>query len=173
MIKDPSRRNFLRTAPAATVAGLSLSEALLHRSMAAQTAAPEPFQLFTAQTIAGMVQGLEANPGEKALVKSAVLPFSITVTCEENKIGKEFEWHEGRDHVFQILEGTTIYEVGGKPQNARNTKPGEWLAPVSEGATSFTLHKGDMLVIPRGTPHKRRTTGKVTLTLIATETPHP
>ncbi len=31
----------------------------------------------------------------------------------------------------------------------------------------MTLKKGDMLVIPRGTPHRRSTEGSVTLTLIS------
>jgi mannose-6-phosphate isomerase-like protein (cupin superfamily) len=29
------------------------------------------------------------------------------------------------------------------------------------------LKKGDMLIIPRGTPHKRSTAGTVTLTLVS------
>ncbi len=55
----------------------------------------------------------------------------------------------------------------GTPKNAHSPKPGEWLAPESEGATTITLNKGDMLVIPRGTPHKRSTAGIVTFTLIS------
>jgi quercetin dioxygenase-like cupin family protein len=103
------------------------------------------------------------------LYANKALPFTIVMTTEEKKSGKEFEYHEGRDHIFQILEGTTVYELGGTPKSARNTKPGEWLAPASEGATSLTLHKGDMLVIPRGTPHKRSTEASVTFTLISIE----
>jgi hypothetical protein len=69
--------------------------------------------------------------------------------------------------VVQILDGSTVYEVGGTPKDGRNTKPGEWLAPGSDGATAITLKKGDMLVIPRGTPHKRSTAESVTLMLIS------
>ena len=90
------------------------------------------------------------------------------LTTEEKKSAKEFEYHEGRDHIFQVLEGATTYELGGTPTNPRNTKPGEWLAPGSEGATTVTLRKGDMLVIPRGTPHKRTTETSVTFYLIST-----
>ena len=91
------------------------------------------------------------------------------LTTEEKHYAKEFEWHEGRDHIVQILEGTTIYELGGTPAGAHNNKlPTEWLAPTSTGATRMTLHKGDMLVIPRGTPHKRSTEGSVTFYLIST-----
>jgi uncharacterized protein YjlB len=83
------------------------------------------------------------------------------------KSAKEFEWHEGRDHLLQILDGSTVYEVGGTPKDGRNTKPGEWLAPAAVGAATLTLKKGDMLVIPRGTLHRRSTAESVTFLLIS------
>jgi len=172
MIKDPSRRSFLRTAPAA-VAGITLAEAVLNSAAAAQATRHEPFLLISAQTLASLVHTLNASPADKPLVKSLpALPLSVTITCEENKVAKEFEWHEGRDHIFQILEGTTQIELGGTPKDSRNVKAAEWLAPTSAGATAITLNQGDMLVVPRNTPHKRSTVGKVTLILISTEVPH-
>ena len=108
------------------------------------------------------------KPGNDNLFTgSSSVPLTIVMTTEERKSAKEFEFHEFRDHIFQILEGTTIYELGGTPQSPRNTKPGEWLAPTSTGARTVTLHKGDMLVIQRGTPHKRSTEGSVTFLLIS------
>lgn len=172
MAKDQTRRNFLRTVPLAAAVGLPLTEKFLFASSAAsggaQAAAPEPFQLFTADKLADAMKMLQAKPGNDNLFDSKALPFTVVLTTEEKKSAKEFEYHEGRDHIFQILDGTTLYEVGGTPKNARKTGPGEWLAPISEGATSFTLHKGDMLMIPRGTPHKRSTETSVTLMLIST-----
>jgi len=168
-IKNPSRRNFLRTAPVAAAAGLALADAKL---FAAQTAAqgappaaPATFQLFTAQTIQDDSKALQANPGNNNLVGGK--NFTVVLTTETAKSAKEFEWHEHRDHVLQILDGTTVYEVGGTPKDGRNTRPGEWLAPAAEGATSLTLKKGDMLIIPRGTLHKRITAESVTLLLIS------
>ena len=173
MAQDQTRRNFLRTAPLAAAVALPLTEQLLfaasETSGGAQTAAPEPFQLFTSGKLADAMKVVQGKPGNDNLFGSKALPFTIVMTGEEKKSATEFEFHEGRDHIFQILEGTTVYELGGTPKNARNTKPGEWLAPTSEGATSLTLHKGDMLVIPRGTPHKRSTETSVTLILISIE----
>lgn len=172
MVKDQTRRNFLRSAPLAAAVTLPLAEKLLFASNPsspeAQTETSQPFQLFTAEKLASATKMLQAKPGNDNLFDSKALPFTVVLTTEEKKSAKEFEYHEGRDHIFQILEGTTIIEAGGTPKDARNTKPGEWLAPTSEGATSLTLHKGDMLVIPRGTPHKRITEGTVTLMLIST-----
>jgi mannose-6-phosphate isomerase-like protein (cupin superfamily) len=176
MVKDQTRRNFFRTAPLAAAASLSLTDKLLFASTAysatAQTteaAAHEPFQSFPAQTIESLLKSLQAAPGSKQLVGSKTSPFTVVVGVETKKGAKEFEYHEHRDHIFQVLEGTTQYELGGTPQKPRTTGPGEWLAPGSEGSTSFTLHKGDMLVIPRGTPHKRTTTESVSFTLISVQ----
>jgi mannose-6-phosphate isomerase-like protein (cupin superfamily) len=171
MVNDHTRRNFLRTAPIVAAVSLSLTEKFLFASATSgepPATAPEPFQLFTSDKLSDAMKALQTKPGNDNLFDSKPLPFTIVMTTEEKKAAKEFEYHEGRDHILQILEGTTILEVGGTPKDARNTKPGEWLAPTSEGATSLTLHKGDMLVIPRSTPHKRSTEGSVTLLLIST-----
>jgi mannose-6-phosphate isomerase-like protein (cupin superfamily) len=177
MIKNSSRRNFLLTAPAAAAAaGLAIPGSLFAEGQTAP-ATPIPFQFYTAQTLQNAAQALLANAapakgggkiGNKDLAGSASLPFAFVLTIEENKSAADFEYHEGRDHVLQILEGSTHYEVGGTPQAPRSNGPGEWLAHASEGSTAITLHKGDVLVIPRGTPHKRTTEGSVTLTLLST-----
>ena len=168
-IKNPGRRNFLRTAPVAAAAGLALADASLFASQTAGPSAapdaPAPFQLFTAQAIQDDSKALQANPGNNNLVTGK--NFTVALTIETAKSAKEFEWHEHRDHVLHILDGTTVYEVGGTPKDGRNTKPGEWLAPAVEGATTLTLNKGDMLIIPRGTLHKRSTAASVTLLLIS------
>jgi quercetin dioxygenase-like cupin family protein len=168
MVKPQSRRNFLRSARLAAAAGFCLAESSLPALAAAQSTTPVPFQLFSAAKLANAMKDLQAKPGNNNLFDNPALPFTVVLTTETTKSAKEFEWHEGRDHIFHILEGTTTYELGGAPQGAHNTKPGEWLAPASQGATTVTLHKGDMLLIPRGTPHKRSTAASVTFYLIST-----
>jgi mannose-6-phosphate isomerase-like protein (cupin superfamily) len=164
-VDDPGRRWFLRAAPVAAAAGFALADvSLLAVSAAAQASAPT-FQVFTAEKLHDDIQALEASPGNNNLVDDKT--FVIMLTTEKAKSAPEFEWHENRDHIFQILDGSTVYELGGTPKNGRNIRPGEWLAPDSEGATRVTLHKGDMLVVPRGTPHRRKTADSVTLSLIS------
>lgn len=115
---------------------------------------------------------LEASHGTKDLIPPTKdLAITMTMSAEEKKSGKEFEFHAHRDHVFQVLDGMTRYEVGGTPKNARQTGPGEWLAPESEGFKVFELKKGDMLTVPRMTPHKRITEESVILLLISSTTP--
>ncbi len=172
MANVQTRRNFLRTAPIAAAVlpvFLPLTDSLLHAQAPAAGEAAT-FKVFPAATLEGMVKSLEEAPAAKDIVTGKV-GVSITISAEEKKAAKEFEYHQHRDHVFQVLDGSTRYELGGTPKNARQTKPGEWLAPESEGATTITLNKGDMLVVPRMTPHKRTTEASVSLLLINATTP--
>ena len=168
-VNDPGRRNFLRAVPAVAVGGLAIADGSLFAVRAAAEDAVNSgaaaFQVFSAQQIQDDIRALAASPGNNNLVQGK--NFTVVLTTETAKSAKEFEWHEGRDHVLQILDGSTVYELGGTPKNAHSPKTGEWLAPESEGATTITLHKGDMLVIPRGAPHKRSTAATVTFTLIS------
>ena len=166
-LSNPDRRNFLRTAAAT---GFTLTSASLFADAAAAQSANSPalpFKLLRAAEIAGDLVALAAHPGNNNLVqeKSVV----VVLTTETAKSAAEFEWHEHRDHIFQILSGSTVYELGGTPQGAHSKAPGEWNAPVSEGPRTVTLNKGDMLVIMRGTPHRRITQGTVAFSLISAQ----
>jgi mannose-6-phosphate isomerase-like protein (cupin superfamily) len=167
--RERDRRWFLLRASAASAAGLSIACETFNTLGAAAQSAPTPpsggVQSFTAAGLQNAVANIQANPGTNTLVDE--ITFTVALTVEKNKVPKEFEWHEGRDHIFQILDGSTVIEVGGTPKNAHSTKPGEWLAPDSENAVKLTLNKGDMLVIARGVPHRRTTAGSVTFMLIS------
>ena len=167
-ISNPGRRNFMLTASAAAAAGLALTDTRMFAAPAPGQAGIVPgvgVQLFSAEKLDADITAMHAAPANNTIVDNK--NFVVILTVETAKAAKEFEYHEGRDHVFYILDGTTVYEVGGTPKGAHSTKPGEWLAPESEGAVSYNLKKGDMLVVPRGTPHKRTTAGTVVLTLVS------
>jgi mannose-6-phosphate isomerase-like protein (cupin superfamily) len=176
MAKAHTRRDFLSAASLAAAVALPQRFSLLHASslttseLPAETGVHSTFKLFTEQAIESLVKDLQAAPGSKDIVSATDQVISITVTVEEKKTATEFEFHEFRDHVFQVIEGTTRYELGGSPRNSRQTKPGEWLAPDSEAFTSITLRRGDILTISRMTPHRRITETRVTLLLISATT---
>jgi hypothetical protein len=172
-LKKPNRRAFLMSASAVAATGIVLADAVPAFAQAgAQSGAqpgtataPESFQVITAETIQNDVKALQAAPGNNNLV--TLKEFSVVLTTEMAHSAKEFEWHEGRDHILQVIDGTTVYELGGTPRDAHSTKSGEWLAPASDGAAIVTLNKGDMLIIPRGMPHRRSTAASVTFSLIS------
>jgi quercetin dioxygenase-like cupin family protein len=178
MAKNTSRRNFLRTAPIAAAAGFTLTETLMAAAQVEQgakgeyvNATAQPFKLFTAKDLADDMKALDAKPGDNKLYESKVIPQQIILTTEKHKSAAEFEWHEGRDHVVQIIDGSTLYEVGGTPTGTKVMGPGEWHATGSTGSKSILMIKGDMLLIPRGTLHKRSTEDSVTFLLISNPAP--
>lgn len=172
MANKQTRRNFLLTAPFAAAAVSPLADTMLHASSAGsagmQPADASGIRVFTASEIEKEVNGAKVNHETKNLLTT---PGTLIILTEEaKKAAKEFEWHATRDHVFQVLDGETKYELGGTPKGAHQTKPGEWLAPESEGAKTVILKKGDYLYVPRMTPHKRTTEDSVSLLLISSQT---
>src|ERR1700753_4176589 len=145
MPKAPTRRQFLSAAPLAAAA---VALPLTDLAVEAQTAPLEKFKVIPAAEEEKQTKALHAAAGNFNTFDAPKISMTAVLTVEDKKAGKEFEWHETRDHLFQILEGSTMYELGGTPQNGRNTKPGEWLAPTSQGASMVMLHKGDWLLIP-------------------------
>lgn len=164
-IDHRSRRDFLRSLPAAAAAGFAVTDSFAPAQSAQPAGSASSYQLFTAGAIQADIKALQMSPGNNNLVTDS--NFTVALTVESGKSAKEFEWHEGRDHVLQVLSGSTVVEVGGNPQNGHSITPGEWRAPVSEGATALTINQGDILVIPRNTPHRRTTSGTVALLLIS------
>lgn len=173
MAKKTSRRNFLRTAPVAATVGFSFADSLMAMAQggnpgAAVNAAAQPVKLFKATELDADMKALDAKPGDNRLYASDAIPVQIILTTEKRKSATEFEWHEGRDHLVQIIDGSTLYEVGGTPTGTKVMPgSGEWHATGSTGSKSILMGKGDMLLIPRGTLHKRSTEDSVTFMLIS------
>ena len=174
MAKNTSRRNFLRTAPVAAAAGFTLSRfadgdgAGMRRARTGQRRGAAVQAVVKANELADDMKALDAKPGDNRLYDSKAIPVQIILTVEKHKSATEFEWHEGRDHIVQIIDGSTLYEVGGTPTGTKVMPgPGEWHATGSTGSKSIMMVKGDMLVIPRGTLHKRSTEDSVTFMLIS------
>jgi quercetin dioxygenase-like cupin family protein len=167
-----NRRKFLFTGPATAGVGLSIVE--LFASMASAQNNPPTytevnFVVHSAEQIEDDIKALQVKPGSKNLYRDK--NFAIDLTVEKSAAAKEFEWHEHRDHIIHILDGETVYELGGTPQGTHSPSDGEGLAPFSEGATKVTLKKGAILIIRRGTPHKRTTPVSVAFTLTGPMSP--
>ena len=181
-VKNPqvnaSRRTLLLASPAAA-AMLALGD-LLPAVAAAQNAMPlaqqaafplstEKFKVITAETLDEDIKAHDDKTGTTRLFNDK--NFVLDLWVEKTTGPHEFEWHEHRDHIVHILDGTTEYELGGTPLRAHSIGPGEWLAPETKGSTKMTLNKGDVLVIRRGTPHKRNTKHSVAFLIASPQTP--
>jgi mannose-6-phosphate isomerase-like protein (cupin superfamily) len=65
----------------------------------------------------------------------------------------QVELHEKETDVLYITDGEATFVTGGKMVGGKQTGPGQILGTDIEGGESRHLAKGDVIVIPAGTPH--------------------
>lgn len=177
MPKTHTRRRVLHMVSATAAAlGLTPTPHVLVANAGVQGLSPQSSQLLTADRMKSALMALASKAGKKnddAIFGTRILPFTVALTVETDTIDTQFEYHEDRDHLFQILEGETTVEVDGTPQGGHSEQLGQWHAPTSHGTSVHTLRRGDMLLIPRGAPHRRSTAKSVTFMLISVTSPVP
>jgi glc operon protein GlcG len=77
----------------------------------------------------------------------------LLVSGSHRDKGGQVEVHDKETDVFYIVEGSATLVTGGKMVGGRTTRPGQWLGTGIEGGTTQQVKKGDVMVIPAGTPH--------------------
>jgi len=63
------------------------------------------------------------------------------------------EVHEKDTDLIYVLEGTAVFVTGGRVSDAASTGPGEIRGSAIEAGETRILAKGDVIVVPAGTPH--------------------
>ena len=122
--------------------------------------ATRPFVVLPAQSLDDLKQKLQPDNKTKELIDSTGMQLRVAVQHEKNKSGAAGELHDACDDVYYVLEGSATLVLGGKLDAPRETEPGEWRSPrIIEGKT-VEINKGDLVIVPRGTPHQRSTAGK-------------
>lgn len=90
-----------------------------------------------------------------ALVKGGALakgPDFTTSGAHRAKAG-QVEVHEKETDVIYITDGEATFVTGGTMVGGKATTPGQWLGTDIQGGETRHLVKGDVIVIPAGTPH--------------------
>jgi mannose-6-phosphate isomerase-like protein (cupin superfamily) len=120
-----------------------------------------PFVVMTAQTVADVERKLHpaSNKGEE-LIGGEGMELRVVIQHENNLAAAAAEIHDASDDVYYVLEGTATLTLGGRLEAPKEVEPGEWRGPRIEGGQNFDVKKGDLVVVPRGTPHMRSTAGK-------------
>lgn len=63
------------------------------------------------------------------------------------------EVHDLDTDIIYVLDGTATVVTGGTSIEAKTTEPGEHRGTSIEGGETRQLKKGDVLIVPKGTPH--------------------
>lgn len=82
----------------------------------------------------------------------------------------EAELHSGMDDLFIARDGSAEVVLGGELVSGKEVSPGEWRAPSIKGGRSVTLNVGDVLRIPRNTPHQTIPRGQFTYLVVKVRT---
>ena len=120
-----------------------------------------PFVVLTAQSVDDAVRKLHPENKVEELIGGEGMELRVAVQHEAGKAAAAAEIHDASDDVYYVLEGSATLTLGGKlDSGAHEVEPGEWRAKTIVGGKTYDISKGDLVVVPRGTPHMRSTSGK-------------
>ena len=119
-----------------------------------------PFVVRTAQSLAELEGRLRPDNKVEDLIGGEGMQTRVAVQHERDRAGAPAELHDASDDVYYVLEGSATLTLGGRLDSPREVEPGEWRSPRIVGGQTFEIKKGDLVVVPRGTPHQRSTAGK-------------
>jgi mannose-6-phosphate isomerase-like protein (cupin superfamily) len=117
-----------------------------------------PFVVLQAQSLSDLERKLEPDNKVEELIGGAGMQLRVAVQHDKSRPEAQAEVHDASDDVYYVLEGTATLTLGGKLEAPREVEPGEWRSPRIIGGQTFQIKKGDLIIVPRGTPHQR--TGK-------------
>jgi glc operon protein GlcG len=79
-------------------------------------------------------------------------PDLLVSGSHRDKAG-QVEVHDKETDVIYIVDGTATFVTGGTMIGGKSTKAGQSLGTDINGGTTHKLTKGDVIVVPAGTPH--------------------
>ena len=121
-----------------------------------QPSAPiRPFVVKTKQSLSDLEKSLRSENKVEDLTGGAGTQLRVAIQHDEKKDSADAEVHDDSDDVYYVLEGSAELTLGGKLDNPREISVGEWRGAKIIGGETFTIKKGDLIVVPRGTPHHR------------------
>jgi mannose-6-phosphate isomerase-like protein (cupin superfamily) len=101
------------------------------------------------------VQYVDHDKVAAALAKGGPLvnaPDLLVSGSHRDKPG-QVEVHEKETDVIHVIDGEATFVTGGKMIGGKVTKPGQMLGTNIQGGETHHLTKGDVIVVPAGTPH--------------------
>jgi len=142
---------------AALVSIAAASSAFAQRRPSEST---RPFVVMSSQSLDDLQKSLRPDNKTSELIDSAGMQLRVAIQHEKNRTGALAELHDASDDVYYVLEGSATLVLGGKLEDPKETDPGEWRSPRIVDGKTFEIKKGDLVIVPRGTPHQRSTANK-------------
>lgn len=119
-----------------------------------------PFVVMSGQSLADVEKKLQPSNKVEELIGGEGMQVRVAIQHEKDIAGANGELHDASDDVYFVLEGSATLTLGGTLDAPRESEPGEWRSPHITGGQTVQIKKGDLIVVPRGTPHQRSTKGQ-------------
>ena len=84
---------------------------------------------------------------------SLVTEAGYTVSMNRRTATGQVEVHEKETDIFYVTEGEATFVTGGTMLGGKVSRPNQLLGTEIQGGETHRLTKGDVIVIPAGTPH--------------------
>ena len=121
-----------------------------------QPSAPaRPFVVLSSQSQQDIERKLRPENKVEELIGGAGMQLRVAVQHDKTRPSADAEVHDASDDIYYVLEGEATLTLGGRLDGPREVEPGEWRSPRITGGQTFVIKKGDLIVVPRGTPHQR------------------
>jgi mannose-6-phosphate isomerase-like protein (cupin superfamily) len=114
-----------------------------------------PFVVKTNQSLEELQKNLSTDNKVEELIGGAGMQLRVAIQHDKLRENADAELHDESDDVYYVLEGSAALTLGGTLDSPREASPGEWKSKKINGGTTFTIKEGDLIVVPRGTPHQR------------------
>ncbi len=79
--------------------------------------------------------------------------FKMAVCTIENKRFSKAEMHQKDDDIYIVLDGSATIKLNGALTEQEEISPGEFKGSDIENGLEKEIKKGDLISIPKGTPH--------------------
>jgi mannose-6-phosphate isomerase-like protein (cupin superfamily) len=121
----------------------------------------KPLLVFATLLATAVLLGAAAEPApatyadhDKVLKGgSLVTAPDYTVSVLSRNMAGQVEVHEKETDIFYIMDGEATFITGGTMIGGKQNRPNQWLGTDIQGGETHHLTKGDVIVIPAGTPH--------------------
>jgi mannose-6-phosphate isomerase-like protein (cupin superfamily) len=110
------------------------------------------------QSVADLERKLQTENKAEDLIGGQGMQTRVAIQHDKSRPTAAAELHDASDDVYYVLEGTATLVLGGRLDAPKEIEPGEWRSTNIIDGQTFQITKGDLIVVPRGTPHQR--TGK-------------
>lgn len=130
----------------------------------AQTRQPStairPFVVKNKQSLDELEKKLSTDNRVEDIIGGAGMETRVAIQHDKSRIGADAEVHDASDDIYYVLKGRATLVLGGKLDGPAEASRGEWKSKTITGGQKVEIRVGDLIIVPRGTPHQRTVTGK-------------